>query len=60
MPISRMMDPPLTSMKIYNWEIAQMAVKRLVERFETNVTSYCKIEVGGEIVIRDSVADLNE
>ncbi len=59
MPISRMMDPPLTSVRIFINEIAREAIKRLIERIQEEDSCTIKIEVAGALMIRDSVKQLN-
>lgn len=58
MPVSRMMDPPLTSIRIYNDEIAKAAIKRLIEKIQAEDKCSMKIEVYGDLMIRESVKRL--
>lgn len=58
MPVSRMMDPPLTSVRIYNDEIAKAAIKRLIEKIQAEDKCSMKIEVYGDLMIRESVMRL--
>ncbi len=58
MPVSRMMDPPLTSIRVYNDEIAKAAIKRLIEKIQAEDKCSMKIEVYGDLMIRESVKRL--
>lgn len=55
MPLTRMVEPQITSVRIYIDEIARMAVRRLLERIENPHLPYCKSEVGGMMIERESV-----
>lgn len=59
-PLIRMMEPAVTSVRMYIDEIACMAIKRLLERIENPQLPYCKIEIGGELIERDSVRAIKE
>jgi LacI family transcriptional regulator len=60
LPLSALMDPPLTTMKISKKQIGRMAMKLLLEKIESNTTVSSKVIIGSELVVRDSVKTLNE
>lgn len=60
MPVSRMMDPPLTSIRIYNDLIGEHAVCRLIQRMEEKVAGHFTMRVGCDLMVRDSVKVINE
>lgn len=61
LPLSSVMDPQLTTMQVPKREIGQIAITRLVSRIigGQGATSV-KIMVGGELVMRSSVRNLND
>jgi DNA-binding LacI/PurR family transcriptional regulator len=54
MPFCEMTSPRLTTIKVYKQEIGSIAVKRLMQKISGNDNTIQKIEVGTELVIRDS------
>jgi DNA-binding LacI/PurR family transcriptional regulator len=53
-PFCLMIKPSLSTMRIFKEEIGEIAVKRLIEKIETGDRSIIKIQVGAELVERDS------
>lgn len=56
MPFCEMTDPPLTTIRVFKQRMGMLAVSRLIERIEKKVEEHIKIEVGTELIIRESVA----
>lgn len=54
-----MMDPSLTSVRIYIDEIAIASIKRLIDKINGADKSFLKIEVAASLMIRDSVKKLD-
>lgn len=54
MPFCEMTQPRLTTIKVFKQEMGSIAVKRLVEKIEGKDSVIQKIEIGTELVIRDS------
>jgi LacI family transcriptional regulator len=59
LPLSALMDPPLTTMKISKTQIGKTAMKLLLEKIESNSAASTKIIIGSELVVRNSVKRLN-
>jgi LacI family transcriptional regulator len=59
LPLSALMDPPLTTMKISKKQIGRMAMKLLFEKIESSSSVSSKIIIGSELVVRNSVNCLN-
>jgi DNA-binding LacI/PurR family transcriptional regulator len=59
LPLSALMDPPLTTIKISKKQIGRMAMKLLLEKIESNSSVSSKIIIGSELVVRNSVKRLN-
>jgi LacI family transcriptional regulator len=59
LPLSALMDPPLTTMKISKKQIGRMAMKLLLEKIESNSSVSSKTIIGSELVVRNSVKCLN-
>ena len=55
MPFCEMLEPPLTTVKVYKQRMGMLAVKRLLEKLEGNAPEFIKLEIGTELVIRKSV-----
>jgi len=55
MPYCMMADPPLTTIRVYNSSMACIAVRRLIEKIETNSEETVKIEVDTRLIVRNSV-----
>jgi Transcriptional regulators len=58
MPYSTLIEPNLTTVRVYKDRIGTLAVKRIMERIRGEAKELIKIEVGADLVIRDSVADI--
>ena len=54
------MDPPLTSIRIGIKKFGECAVERLVQKIENYDTDYITILVGCDLMIRQSVKDMNK
>jgi DNA-binding LacI/PurR family transcriptional regulator len=59
LPLSALMDPQLTTIKISKKQIGKMAMKLLFEKIESNAAVSSKIIIGSELVVRNSVKSLN-
>ena len=55
MPFSKIIDPALTTIKVYKQSMGRLAVKRLIERIEGDCEAFVKAEVNTELVERKSV-----
>lgn len=55
MPFCEITSPRLTTIKVFKQEMGSIAVKRLLQRMNSNEQVIQKIEVGTELVIRESV-----
>lgn len=55
MPFCEISDPRLSTVKVFKVEMGRLAVKRLIEKIDKVDCIRQKIEVGTELVIRDSV-----
>lgn len=53
-PFCLMIEPTLSTMRIYKEEIGYLAAKRLIEKIEKNDTSIIKMQVGAELIERNS------
>lgn len=59
LPMSALMEPPLTTMKVSNARIGRYAMRLIVERIENDVQlPSTKVSIGGELIERESVKDL--
>lgn len=59
LPMSTMMDPPLTTVKVSKSRIGRSAMRVVLQRIEEgNAMPYEKIMIGGELVERSSVKTL--
>jgi LacI family transcriptional regulator len=59
LPLSALMDPPLTTMNISKKQIGRMAMKLLLEKIESNSSVSTKTIIGSELVVRASVKRLS-
>ncbi|AEE97740.1 LacI family DNA-binding transcriptional regulator [Mahella australiensis] len=57
MPFCNIIDPPLTTVRVYKQDIGRLAVRRLIEKIRYNSNIFVNIEVGTELVERQSVLD---
>lgn len=55
LPFCEMFEPSLTTVKVYNRSMGQIAVKRLLDKIQNRPEEYIKIEVGTSLVVRSSV-----
>lgn len=55
MPFCEMIEPALTTVKVYKQSMGRLAVKRLIERIDGDCEAFIKIEVNTELVERMSV-----
>jgi LacI family transcriptional regulator len=55
MPFCEMIDPPLTTLRVYKQRMGRIAVKRLIEKIEHNPEEVIQVEVNTELVERKSV-----
>lgn len=53
-PFCKMIEPKLTTMRIFKEKIGQMAVRRLVEKIESNDDTVVKVRVGADLIERKS------
>ena len=60
LPTAALMEPPLTTIAVSKWEIGNAAVTRLSHRMEAPNMPSMKIVIGGTLVERGSVKNLNE
>jgi len=60
MPFCTVIDPPLTTVRVYKQDIGRLAVRRLIEKIRYNADIFVNIEVGTELVERNSVLDRNK
>jgi LacI family transcriptional regulator len=59
LPMSALMDPPLTTMKVSNKRIGRYAMRLMIERIEKDgALPSTKVTIGGELIERKSVKDL--
>jgi LacI family transcriptional regulator len=59
LPMSAMMDPPLTTMKVSQRQIGQMAIRLILGRIDCSFSApTIKINIGGELISRKSVKTL--
>ena len=54
MPFCEMTNPRLTTIKVFKQEMGSISVRRLIQKMDGNDNAIQKIEVGTELVIRDS------
>lgn len=58
MTLSEMLDPPLTTIQIPKRKIGVIAVNSIIDKIHEYVPGVMKIEVGTELIVRNSVRDL--
>lgn len=59
LPMSALMDPPLTTMKVSNERIGRYAMRLIIERIaQDGSLPSTKVTIGGELIERKSVIDL--
>lgn len=60
LPMSALMDPPLTTMKVSNKRIGRYAMRLIIERIANDGSlPSTKVTIGGELIERKSVVDLS-
>jgi DNA-binding LacI/PurR family transcriptional regulator len=55
MPFCTLSEPTLSTIKVFKQRMGMIAVSRLIEKIEGDAPEFVKIEVGTELVIRDSI-----
>ena len=60
LPFSQISTPGLTTLRVPNTEMGQLAVRRIVDMIEKNDNIVVKTQVCTKFIIRDTVRDLNE
>lgn len=55
MPFCEMLEPPLTTMRVFKQRMGMMAVERLLKKIEKGTAEKIKVEVATELVERKSV-----
>jgi LacI family transcriptional regulator len=60
LPLSEVLDPPLTTMNVSKTQIGQWAMKLIVDRHGNPARPAVKCSVGGTLVVRGSVRKLEE
>jgi len=60
MPFCEILDPPMTTVRVYKQAMGVLAVKCLCSMINEKTEQYVKIEVGTDLAERDSVLDLNK
>lgn len=59
LPLSSVMDPPLTTMQVSKKQMGEIALNRVTQQIANGGTlPPVKIQVGGELIVRESVRDL--
>ena len=58
LPFCEISSPRLTTIKVFKYEMGQLAVKRLIELMKSGSKINTKTQVCTEFVERDSVADI--
>ena len=59
LPMSSMMDPPLTTMKVSQRQMGQMAIQLLLGRINHTLKApTIKVNIGGQLICRNSVKKL--
>lgn len=48
-------DPPLTTIRVFKRRLTQLAVQRLIERINGHVPEFIRVRVGTDLVVRKSV-----
>ncbi len=60
LPYCEIIDPPLTTIKVFKHSLGKLAVDRLLARMEDQVSEVVRIEVATELVTRKSVKTISE
>lgn len=55
MPFCEMIEPPLTTLRVFKQRMGRIAVRRLIEKIEKSPEEVIKVEVNNELVERKSV-----
>jgi LacI family transcriptional regulator len=59
MPLSEMLDPPLTTIQIQKKSMGATAVNTLIEYMNSNKMHGVKIEVATKLIMRESVKNIS-
>ena len=59
LPYCDIIDPPLTTIKVYKHSLGKLAVDRLISRMHGEVAEVVRIEVATELVSRNSIKFIN-
>jgi DNA-binding LacI/PurR family transcriptional regulator len=59
MPYSTLIEPKLTTVNVYKKRMGILAVRRMMERIRGETEEFVKIEVGADLIIRDSVMKIS-
>lgn len=57
MPFCEMIDPALTTIRVFKQRMGMLAVDRLINKIEGNIYEYIKLEIGTILIERKSVAN---
>ena len=60
LPYCEIIDPPLTTIKVYKHSLGRLAVDRLLARMQDEVGEVIRIEVATQLVSRMSVRNMNQ
>lgn len=60
MPVSKMMDPPLTSVKIHIQQFGEKAIMQMMNLVEEKTEAHFSVRIGCELMERTSVRDLRQ
>ena len=60
LPYCEIIDPPLTTIKVYKHSLGRLAVDRLLARMQDEAEEVIRIEVATRLVHRSSVRDMNQ
>lgn len=59
MPVSEMLNPPLTSIHVAKQSLGKLAVNRLIDKITSDCEETVKIEIATKLIKRKSVKNLN-
>ena len=59
LPLSSVINPELTTIHVYKHNMGEVAVRKVIEAVSNKEEAKSKIEVCGDLVVRNSVKDLN-
>ena len=58
-PISSLVEPKLTTIRVPQERFGSEAVFQLIQQLQNQETSFTRVEINGELIVRDSVKDIN-